>query len=64
MYADALVDERGEQARQQVDLDALPFAGPLAMAQRGEDPDRRVQPADHVHERDADLLRLAVRLGR
>ena len=54
----ALVDQCCQQAREQVDLNALAFAGLFAMAQRGQDPHRREQAADHVHERDADLLRL------
>ena len=59
----ALVDQRREQRRAEVDLDALALAGRLAVAQRGEDPDRREEPGEDVDERDADLLRLAVRVA-
>ena len=55
--AGRLVDERGQQRREQGDLDALAQAAALALAQRREDPDRREQAGDHVDERDADLLR-------
>ncbi len=48
---------------QQVDLDALPFAGALAVAQGGEDPDRREQAREHVDQCHADLLGLAVGLA-
>ena len=58
--AEPWLTSAGQQRREQVDLDALALAGGVAMAQRGEDPDRREQPGEHVDERDADLLRLAV----
>ena len=61
--AGGLVGERGRAATEQVDLDELPLAGALAMAQGGEDPDRGEQAGEHVDERDADLLRLAVGLA-
>ena len=48
---------------QQVHLHALALAGALAMAQRRQHTHRSEQPADHVHERHADLLRLAVALA-
>ena len=54
-----LVDERGEQRRQQVDLDALAAAAAVAMAERSEDADRREEAGEDVDERDTDLLRLA-----
>ena len=57
-----LVDERREQAGQQVDLDPLALARRVAVAQRGEDAGRREQAGEDVDERDADLLRLAVGL--
>ena len=60
----ALVDERGEQRGEQVDLDPLPVAGRVAVTQRRQDPDRGEQAGEHVDERDADLLRLAVRRAR
>ena len=60
----ALVDERGQQRGEQVDLDALALAGRVAVAQRGEDPDGGEQPGEHVDQRDADLLGLALRLRR
>ena len=61
--ARCLVDQRGQQRGEQVDLDALAFAGALAVAQRGEDADSREQPGEHVDERDPDLLRVAVGLA-
>ena len=59
----ALVDERRQQRGEQVDLDQLSLAGCVAVAQRREDADGREQPRQDVHERDADLLRLAAGLA-
>ena len=59
----ALVDERGQQGREQVDLDQLPLAALAPVLERGEDPDRRVEAGDHVDQGDADLQRLAVGLA-
>ena len=54
-----LVHQRSEHAREQVHVHALAAARALPGAQRGQDPDRRVQARDDVHQRDAHLVRLA-----
>jgi hypothetical protein len=59
----ALVDQAGEQGREEVDLDQLTLAALAAVLERGEDPDRGVEAGDHVDEGDADLQRLAVGLA-
>ena len=55
-----LVHQRGQQAGQQVQLDRLPPTGAVAVAQRGQDARGGEQAGDHVHQRHAHLLRLAV----
>ena len=55
-----LVHQGSEQAREQVDLDPLAEARPFPLAQRRQDRDHGVLAGQHVHERDADLGRLAV----
>ena len=57
-----LVGQRREQRREQVDLDPLPLAGAVAVPQRGQDADRRVQAGDHVDEGDPDLRGPGVRV--
>ena len=59
----ALVDQAGEQRREQVDLDQLALAALAPVLERGEDADRGVEAGDHVDEGDADLERLAVGLA-
>jgi hypothetical protein len=59
--AGRLVGERCERGVQQVDRHALPGAGAVALAQRGEHRGRRVEAGDHVDQRDAGLAR---RVGR
>ena len=59
--ADGLVDQRPQQAREQVDLDPLAAPARLPFAQRRQDPDHGVLAGEHVHQRHADLGRLAVR---
>ena len=61
--ARALVEERRERAVHERDLDALALARARAGVQRGEDPVGGEQPADHVHERRADLQRPPVGLA-
>ncbi len=56
----ALVDERGQQRREQVDLDPLALAALAPVLERGEDADRREQPGEDVDEGDTDLEWLAV----
>jgi len=62
----ALVEQRGERGEHQRDLHALAAALGVGLAglQRAEDGDRRVQPADEVHDGAADLQRPPVLLAR
>jgi hypothetical protein len=59
-----LVDEGGQERREQVDLHPLAEARGLAVAQGGEDPDRGEEPGHDVDERHADLLRLSLGIAR
>ena len=52
------VDEHGEPAVEQGDLDVLTLAGVVAAAQRGQDRDRGVHAREDVHHRYAHLGRL------
>ncbi|GMA41104.1 hypothetical protein GCM10025883_31490 [Mobilicoccus caccae] len=54
-----LIDERAEQAGEQVDLDVAAEPGALALGERGEDADRRVLAGEDVDEGHPDLGRLA-----
>ncbi len=56
-----LVDHGRQRAGEQVGLDVLALAGQVAVVQRGQDADRRVQPGEHVEHRDAGPERRRVR---
>ena len=60
VYAEAWLTSAASSADEQVDLDPLALAGGVAVAQRGQDPDRGEQPGQHVDQRHAHLLGLAV----
>jgi hypothetical protein len=57
------VDQRGQAAVQQGDLDLLAVAGPIPAMKRSQDRHRGVHAGQHVHERDPDLHRLYVTRG-
>ncbi len=59
----AEVQQRGEGAVHQRHLDVLARAGRGARLQRGERPDRRVEPGEHVGQRGARLARRPVRVA-
>ena len=54
-----LVDERREQAREQIDLDSLPEPGALALVQGRDDRLGGKLGREHVHDGDADFAGLA-----
>ena len=55
-----LVDQAGQQAGEQVDLDPLAQAGAFPVQQGGEDAGDQVLPGQHVHHGDPDFRRIAV----
>jgi hypothetical protein len=55
------VHERGERAIEQRHLDMLALTGPVAPAQRRQDPHRSVHAGEGVDERDARLRRAPLR---
>ena len=55
-----LVDQSGEQAGEQVDLDPLAEAGAFPVQQRGQDAGDQVLAGEHVDHGDPDLRRIAV----
>ena len=62
--ADCLVHQPGQGRGQQVHLDVLAETGLVAVVQRGEHADGRVQTGHDVEERDTGPVRLAVGLPR
>src|SRR5688500_3952326 len=59
-----LPDGERDRGLEHRDVDELSGAVALARGQRGEDPDRAVEPGREVGDRDADLHRLALLLAR
>ena len=55
-----LVDQAGQQAREQVDLDPLTQTGPFPVQQGGQDAGDQVLPGQHVHHGDPDFGRITV----
>ena len=47
---------------QHADIDLLPTAGSVPMAQRRQNPDAAIEPGEQIRERNSNLLRLTLRL--
>ena len=61
---EVLVGEHGDLGIEQRHVDQLALSGRLGVAQCRLDGDHRIETGEEVGDRDADLLRLAVRPGR